>query len=229
MNFDLITQVRYGSSRLPAKVLLNYKKSNLLTFFISNLKKIKNINRIIIACPNDIYTDIFKSISMKLGVELFSYSGNQNNVLNRYYMCAKKYSSENIIRITSDCPFINIEMVKHMINFYKKKKLLFLSNNKPRYVPHGFDCEIFHFSILQKAKVKAKSNYEKEHVTPWIYKNYFNKTNNVKILKKNYSDIRITIDTPDDYLFFLKNEKILNKISRDKNFTKHLKKLNYEN
>ena len=41
MNFDLITQVRYGSSRLPAKVLLNYKKSNLLTFFISNLKKIK--------------------------------------------------------------------------------------------------------------------------------------------------------------------------------------------
>ena len=80
MNFDLITQVRYGSSRLPAKVLLNYNKSNLLTFFISNLKKIKNINRIIIACPNDKYTDIFRSISMKLGVELFSYSGNQNNV-----------------------------------------------------------------------------------------------------------------------------------------------------
>ena len=83
--------------------------------------------------------------------------------------------------------------------------------------------------ILQKANVKAKSNYVKEHVTPWIYKNYFNKNNNVKILKKNYSDIRITIDTPSDYLFFLKNEKILNKISRDRNFIKHLKKLNYEN
>ena len=65
-----------------------------------------------------------------------------------------------------------------------KKKLFFLTNNKPRHVPHGFDCEIFHFSILQKANVKAKSNYEKEHVTPWIYKNYFNKKNNVKILKK---------------------------------------------
>ena len=152
MNFDLITQVRYGSSRLPAKVLLNYKKSNLLTFFISNLKKIKNINRIIIACPNDIYTDIFKSISMKLGVELFSYSGNQNNVLNRYYMCAKKYSSENIIRITSDCPFINIEMVKHMINFYKKKNYFFYQIISQGMFPMVLIVKYFIFQFYRKQK-----------------------------------------------------------------------------
>ncbi len=124
MNFDLITQVRYASSRLPAKVLLNYDKTNLLTFFILNLKKIKNINRIILACPNDRFVSIFKLLAKKLNVNLFSYDGNEKNVLDRYYMCAKKYSSDNIVRITSDCPFINIEMVKNMINFYKKKKII---------------------------------------------------------------------------------------------------------
>ena len=204
MNFDIITQVRYKSTRLPGKVLLNFDKDNLLSFFILNLKIIKDVNKVIIACPNDKYTKIFRLLSEKLKVDLFAYNGSVNNVLDRYYKCAKKYSSENIIRITSDCPFINTNVVKKMINFYKKKKLLFLTNNKPRHLPHGFDCEIIHNSILEKAKFNAKTKFEKEHVTPWIYNNYFKKLNNIKLIKKDYSNIRITIDTPDDYFFFTK-------------------------
>tara|TARA_B100001057_G_C22811420_1_gene935584 strand:+ start:1185 stop:1868 length:684 start_codon:yes stop_codon:yes gene_type:complete len=225
MNFDIITQVRYGSSRLPGKVLLNFDKSNFLIYFILNLKKIKDVNKIILACPNDEYIDIFNLIAKKLKIKIFAYKGSENNVLDRYYMCAKKFSSQNIIRITSDCPFINIHLVKNMINFYKKEKLLFLTNNKPRFIPHGFDCEIMHNSILKKARFEAKTKYDKEHVTPWIYKNYFKRKENIKILKKNYSNIRITIDTPKDYLFFQKNKRILKKIALEKNFEKYFNKL----
>ena len=117
MNFDIITQVRYGSSRLPGKVLLNFDKSNFLIYFILNLKKIKDVNKIILACPNDEYINIFNLIAKKLKIKIFAYKGSENNVLDRYYMCAKKFSSQNIIRITSDCPFINIHLVKNMINF----------------------------------------------------------------------------------------------------------------
>ena len=225
MNFDIITQVRYRSSRLPGKILLNFDKSNLLTFFISNLKKIKNINRIIIACPDDGFINIFKTLSKRLKVNLFVYKGKENNVLDRYYKCAQKYSSENIIRITSDCPFINTYVIKDMINYYKKESLLFLTNNKPRFVPHGFDCEIIHNSVLKNARQNAKTKFEKEHVTPWIYKNYFKDKNNMKILKKNYSNIRVTIDTPKDYHFFLKNDKLLKKIATKKNYIEYFKKL----
>ena len=66
-------------------------------------------------------------------------------------MCAKKYSSENIIRITSDCPFINIEMVKHMINFYKKK-ITFLSNNKQGMFPMVLIVKYFIFQFYRKQK-----------------------------------------------------------------------------
>ena len=93
-----------------------------------------------------------------------------------------------------------------------------LSNNKPRFIPHGFDCEIFHSSILNKTKLYAKTKYEKEHVTPWMYENCFTIKNKIKIFKKNYSNIRITIDTPKDYLFFLNNEKILKKIATTKKY-----------
>ena len=222
MKFDIITQVRYESTRLPGKILLNFDKDNLLSFFILNLKNIKDVNKIILACPNDKYTEIFRLLSKKLKVDIFVYNGSVNNVLDRYYKCAKQYSSENIIRITSDTPFINVNVIKKMINFYKKKNLLFLTNNKPRFLPHGFDCEIIHNSILKKAKFNAKTKFEKEHVTPWIYKNYFKKLNNIKLIKKDYSSIRITIDTPNDYLFFLQNIQSLKKIATKKNFIKYL-------
>ncbi len=225
MNFDIITQVRYSSTRLPAKVLLNFDKSNFLNFFILNLKKIKEINRIILACPNDKYVNIFKKISKQLNVNLYTHNGSEIDVLDRYYKCSQKFSSENILRITSDCPFININVIKKMISYYKKKKLLFLTNNKPRYLPHGFDCEIIHHSILEKTKLNAKTKYDKEHVTPWIYKNYFSKKNNIKILKKKFSNIRITLDNTGDYLFFLRNERVLKKIATEKNYSKYFNKL----
>ena len=112
-----------------------------------------------------------------------------------------------------------------MINFYKKKKINFLTNNKPRRVPHGFDCEIFNINLLKKTYLNAKSSFDKEHVTPWMYKNFFSKKNNISILKKNFSNIRITLDTIDDYIKFVRNISLLKKISKAQNFIKLLKLL----
>ena len=113
-----------------------------------------------------------------------------------------------------------------MIHFYKKNKLNFLTNNKPRRVPHGFDCEIFSKDLLSEAYLKAKSSYDMEHVTPWIYKNHFTKKNNIVLIKENFSKLRITLDLINDYLYFVINFKILKKISISRNFVKLLKKLN---
>ena len=49
MNFDTIIQARMNSSRLPNKVLLNYKDLTPLSILIKRLKKSKYLNRIIIA------------------------------------------------------------------------------------------------------------------------------------------------------------------------------------
>ena len=226
MIFDIITQVRFKSTRLPGKIFLKFLDTNFLSFFIANLKKIKNVRKVILACPDDEYKDIFVLFAKKLKVDIFFLKGDPNNVLKRYFYCAKKFSSPNIIRITSDCPFINPFLVSRMIKIYQNNKVNFLTNNKPRLVPHGFDCEIIKFQLLKKTYNSAKKKDEKEHVTPWIYKNYFDKKRNYTgLLKKNYSHLRLTLDTPSDYLFFLKNSKILKSIATKKKFQPYFNKI----
>ena len=225
MSFDIISQVRYKSTRLPAKILLNFLNSNFLSFFFNNLKNSKQVRKIILACPKDEYSEIFMFFCKKFNIDFFSLAGNQNNVLKRYFNCAKKFSSENIVRITSDCPFINPLIIDQMINFYSENDLNFLTNNKPRFVPHGFDCEIFSYSLLNKAFSLSKSNYDKEHVTPWMYRNIFKKKNNIKIFSKNYSNLRLTLDNINDYVYFMKNDKLLKNVATKKNMENFFNKL----
>ena len=226
MNFDIIIQARFKSSRLPGKILLDFDKSSFLEFLIKNLKKLKKINKIIICSPNDEYKEIFEIICKKNKV--YSYipkDTDENDVLKRYYETAKFYKSSNIIRITSDCPFVNLEMINLMIKNYIKKKLDFLSNNNPRFVPHGFDCEIFSFENLKKANFMGKSKRDREHVSPYIKKNYKGKKNYIQIYKKDFSNLRLTLDYVSDYIFFKKNAKLLKRLPNELNPIKIFKQL----
>lgn len=226
MSYDAIVQCRFKSTRLQGKILLQLSEGfHSLDFLISNLKSIKQINRIILAAPKDETSFIFEKISKRHKVSFYSPICEPENVLKRFYLTSEKFKSKNIIRVTSDCPFVNINMIKKMILFHKTSKLSFLTNNKPRKIPHGFDCEIFTFKTLKKIYKNAKLKKQKEHVTMWFYENYFEKINNFEFFKKDYSKIRITLDYLKDYIFFLKNFKILTKLSISKKPEKILNNL----
>tara|TARA_A100001234_G_C12623546_1_gene384925 strand:+ start:91 stop:777 length:687 start_codon:yes stop_codon:yes gene_type:complete len=219
MKFDVILQCRSNSKRLPNKIFYKINDLTILEILILNLKKIKYLNRIILAISFREDVKKFHEITKKHNVNLFVNSKgiSENNVLSRFFNCSKKYNSKNIIRITPDCPFINIHIIKKMMMYYKKKKLKFLTNNKPRKVPHGFDCEIFSFETLRHIYENAKTPENLEHVTMWIYKNNPNFVKNYSIYHKDYSKIRITLDYKNDFNFFVKNFSLLKKISNLKN------------
>lgn len=219
MKFDIILQCRTRSRRLPNKIFYKIRGNTILEILISNLKKIRQANRIILAISSNENLEIFKKIAKKNEVNLFIAQNDlsENNVLTRFYRCSKEYNSENIVRITPDCPFINIHMIEQMIIYYKKNKLNFLTNNKPRRVPHGFDCEIFSVDVLNKIHRKAKKIDHLEHVTKWIYKKNFNLVKNYTFQSKDYSKLRITLDYLKDYNYFVKNFFLLKKISYLKN------------
>jgi len=221
MSIDAIIQCRFGSRRLPAKILLPLNENiNSLDFLIENLKSINSLRNIIITTPNDQYKNLFNAYAKKYKIKIYSPNTNEKNVLKRYYLTAKKYKSKNILRITSDCPFININIISEMVNKYKKEKLEFLTNNNPRFVPHGFDCEIFSSALMDKIYKKAKSKFDKEHVTTWFRKKYPKKALSISVYKENFSHLRITLDYLSDYEFFIKNFNFLNKLSKAKNHKK---------
>ena len=81
---------------------------------------------------------------------------------------------------------------------YSKNKYHYVSNVlKPTY-PDGFDVEVFDFNTLEKVYRKAKTKFEKEHVTTKMIKDNKLKKLNIK-LSKNYSNFRFTLDTLSDY------------------------------
>jgi len=226
MNFDTIIQARMNSSRLPNKVLLNYKNLTPLFVLIKRLKKSRYLKRIIIATTKKKSDD--KIVKFCKENKIFFFRGDENNVLKRYYLAAKKFKVKRIIRITSDCPLIDYRLLDKMIKNFTKKKIDYYSNCLPlpcRY-PDGMDIEIFTFKTLQKTFNKAILPSEKEHVT-----NYMWGKNNFKIAKKNIkenlSNYRFTIDYKKDFTFFCKiidnfGKNKINSISMKEliNFTK---------
>jgi hypothetical protein len=192
-----IIQARVDSSRLPGKVLMEINKKSLVEIIYKRLKKTKKIKKILFVIPGDKKNLILKKKLKNLKIPFFK--GSNSNVLKRYYDAAKKYNAENIIRITADCPLVDIGIINNMINIFINKKIDYISNNNPPTFPHGLDVEIFNFFSLQQAYRFSKSKRDKEHVTYYITRNKKKfKIYNYKN-KNNLSKVRITIDYIEDF------------------------------
>lgn len=202
--FDILIQARLTSRRLPNKVIKKIGNRTALKMLLDRLKKIKFINNTVIILPNNKKNNFLNNYVKKLGYKTFR--GSENNVLDRYYKASKKFKSTNIIRVTSDCPFLDFEILNKMIKIFTTLDFDYMSNINPRTFPKGLDIEIFTFKTLKKTWLLAKTKYDKEHVTPHMVRNknilHYNFKNNV-----NYSNLRITLDTAKDL-------KILNNIYR---------------
>lgn len=209
-----IIQARMSSKRLPGKVLkLIDGKNSFLKFLIDRVKKSKKIDRIVIACsknPND-----KKIVSFCKRNKLDYFTGTEKNVLKRFYYASKSYASENILRITSDCPFIDPKLIDKFIITYFKKNVDYLSNIEKRTYPDGLDLEIFNKKSLIYTFKNAVDDYDKEHVTPFMIRSNKIKKYCIK-LKKNLSHIRITLDTIEDEK---KLKLMLKRIGNKKFFT----------
>ena len=154
LNADVIIQARMSSSRLPGKIMLNLDNHSILDYVIKQLTNSKIINKIVIATTQDDSDNVIVEYAQKNG--LLYFRGNKEDVLDRYYQCAKKFSINNIVRVTSDCPLIDYRLVEKLIRLFKKHKPNYLSNTMLRTFPHGMDMEMFSFTTLEKTWQRAK-------------------------------------------------------------------------
>ena len=113
-----IIQARMGSSRLPGKTLIKLDESrSTLDFVVNQLTFSTLIDKIVIATTNLEQDDIIEKNAKTLGIDCFR--GSSDDVLDRYYHCAKKFQINTIVRITSDCPLIDPQIVDHVIRKYQ--------------------------------------------------------------------------------------------------------------
>lgn len=174
MKTTAIIQARMGSTRLPGKILKDLLGKTVLQHVIERVQQARTIDEIIIATTTLEQDNAVVREAMQCGVRYFR--GSEADVLSRYYLAAKENEAENVVRITSDCPLIDPQVIDIIVNFYKKTKQYDIVTNassdlSQRTYPRGLDTEVFSFTVLEKAFKQADKPYQREHVTPFIYEN----------------------------------------------------------
>jgi len=189
-----IIQARTTSIRFPEKIFYKLGKVSLLEFLVQRVKNSNKINKVVVAIPNNTANLKIKKI-FKNKTDVFL--GSENDVLDRFYSAANKYKADAIVRICGDCPFVDPNVIDKIVSIFKEKNYDYVSNTIDPTFPDGLDVEIFSFKILKEAWLKAKTKYDREHVTPYMMNNNNFKRYNFKY-SKNLSKIRLTIDEKKD-------------------------------
>ena len=190
----VIVQGRLNSSRFPNKVIEKINLKSVTEIIYERLKCSKLINDIIFAIPENEkkYLNYLKKRKIKF------YLGSKNNVLKRYFDCAKKNNADIIVRVTADCPLVDPQMIDNMIKIFKKNDDLdLLTNNSPPSYPDGLDISIFNFRTLRKSYLSAKTIFEQEHVVPFMLRSKSIIKKNIKC-KLDLKYLRWTIDEKED-------------------------------
>lgn len=194
---------RSGSKRLPNKHFLKLNSNyTVIDFCINRLKKSKIAKNIFLCTTKNKEDDKFEDVCKKHKIKIFR--GNEKNVLKRFIDCAKQNSIKNIVRITADCPFIDINILDKCLEIHLKKKLDYTSNVLELSYPDGLDVEIIKLEALIKSNnLRKKDLYNQEHVTSFIRNSkLFSKHNIVSL--ENYSDRRWTLDNKSDFYYLKK-------------------------
>ena len=192
-----VVQARSSSSRLPGKVLKPILGKPMIVLELERLKRSKRIDKIVLATSQDESDDELARIVTEGGVEV--YHGSLDDVLDRYYQCAKQYQPEHVVRITGDCPVIDWRIVDAVIEKHLAEDNDYTSTTER--FPDGLDTEVFRFSALEEAWREARLPSEREHVTPYIRNHTEQFTVQRMDAEKDWGDLRWTVDEPQDFEF----------------------------
>jgi len=197
-----IIQARMNSKRLPGKVLMPLGDKTVLGNVIHRISKCKLIDGIVVATPDP------KIITEAIKHGAHYYLGDEMDVLGRYCKAARFFNADIIVRITADCPYIMPDIVDRVIE--SSNRFDYASNILKRTYPKGFDCEVFTVKELDRANKIATKPEEREHVTPYIIEHTMCKYSVED--KEDFSQSRITLDTPEDYECLMKLYKHIGEV-----------------
>jgi len=210
MKIIAIIQARMGSTRLPGKMMKLLNDKPLIWYVINKVKQTKFIDKVILATSKDENNIPLIEEVKKYGMDYFI--GEEADVLDRYYQCAKQFEADVIVRVTGDCPLIDSAVIDKVIKIFKENDIDYATNTLPPTYPDGLDVEVFSFETLEKTWKEASLKSEREHVTAYIrkHKEMFKCINLEN--DENLSNLRLTVDENEDLIFM---NKLVNIIGSD--------------
>jgi spore coat polysaccharide biosynthesis protein SpsF len=161
-----IVQARLSSSRLPGKVLLSVGAKTLLARCLARVATVPGVDVVCVATALGADSERIAAEAQACGAEVFA--GSEHDVLSRYAGAARYLGADVVLRITSDCPFVDPRLAGEVLALVGEERASFATNNAPASFPYGVDCEAFTMDWLSRAHREARSLHEREHVSPFI-------------------------------------------------------------
>lgn len=186
-----------GSTRLPGKVLLPVGQRPLLGLVLGRLERLRQPAKVVVATTSLAEDDVLEAFCREQCVKCFR--GSALNVLQRYFRCAEAYGFEQIVRLTADNPFTDIEELGALIRMHLESGADF--SHSFASLPIGVGAEIFSFAALRESYQSGHAPHHLEHVDEYMLENpdqFITREYSAPDAKR-YPGIRLTVDTQDDY------------------------------
>jgi spore coat polysaccharide biosynthesis protein SpsF len=199
-----VIQARTGSTRLPDKIFMPLAGKPLLLRMIQRAQNSKLAGQIVVATTTEQTDDKVEELCTLSDINF--YRGHPTDLLDRHFKAAIEYNADAVVKIPSDCPLIDSEIIDRVIEYYLNNidKYDYVSNLHPATYPDGNDVEVFSMTALKVSWENAERELEREHTTPYFWENpdKFRIGNVEWETGLDYSmSHRFTIDYMEDYLF----------------------------
>jgi spore coat polysaccharide biosynthesis protein SpsF len=195
-----ILQARASSTRLPGKVLKDLVGAPMLARQIERVLRAGRIGNLVLATSTDASDNPVAALARGLGVAC--HRGPLDDVLARFAGALEAFGpADHVVRLTGDCPLIDPEVIDATIARHLATGADYTSNTLALTFPKGQDVEVMKAEHLAAAAREATTPYEREHVTPFLYRHPERFTLANLARDPPLPDLRWTVDTQQDFEF----------------------------
>jgi len=196
-----ILQARMTSTRLPGKVMAPLLGEPMIARQIERLRRSHRIDELLVATSIEPSDDPLAAWCERAGVAV--YRGDLHDVLGRFCGALRLYPAATaVLRLTADCPLADWTVIDALVDRHLAEDADYTNNVTPaRTFPHGLDAEAMRPEVLFQAAEEAVDPYEREHVTPFIYRRPERFRLAGLTRTPSLAHLRWTVDLPEDLAF----------------------------
>jgi spore coat polysaccharide biosynthesis protein SpsF len=192
----IILQARINSTRLPGKALMPVK--GVPSAVLAGLRAARSGFGLTVATPDTAVNDPLAAAFQAAGLRIFR--GDEQDVLGRFAAAVAGLADDTLlIRLTGDNVFPDADFVSLLAETLLAKDAEIIGTHSAKGLPYGLSAEAFRLPDLRRAAASAASAFDREHVTPWLYRNLRGAPFDMLDGEQNLSCLRCTLDIQDDY------------------------------
>jgi spore coat polysaccharide biosynthesis protein SpsF len=200
MTTGAIVQARFGSTRLPGKVLAEVEGKPLLAYLLDRLERAQSIDAIVVATSDDQSDDAIAAFCAARGVDC--HRGALEDVAQRTLDAVDARGFEAFVRVSADSPLLDSSLVDRAVELLTNDDAEVASNIFPRTFPHGQSVEAITADAFRRAVAGMVDAHDREHVTPYFYRHSDEFQISSFTHEPDLSSLQLAVDSPDDLVAF---------------------------